>query len=165
MKLVLLAVLIASMQSDTTALVEASKAAKAKKKTGTTTTSKVITNADVKKSKGKLIEKPGTAAQVEVKQEPGVAEQTTAMRTARIAAEERLAKAEKAVADLEKQVAALEVSYYETNDLDYRDKVITKQFAEAKQKLELAHVTLSGAKRLADETLRSAQGDVIKTRP
>ena len=145
MKLVLLAVLIASMQSDTTALVEASKAAKAKKKTGTTTTSKVITNADVKKSKGKLIEKPGAAASGDAKQEPTIVEQTNAMRVARIAAEERLAKAAKAVADLEKEVAALEVSYYETNDLDYRDKVITKQFAEAKQKLELAKKELSAA--------------------
>jgi len=135
MKLVLLAVLIAALQSDTTALVEASKAAKAKKKTSPT---KVITNADVKKSKGKLIENRNSAAQTEVKQEPGLKEQAEAKRTARLAAEERLASADKTVAALEKQVAALEASYYETNDLDYRDKVITKKFAEAKAKLDVA---------------------------
>src|SRR5687767_8127123 len=145
MNLVLLAVLIASLQSDTTALVEASKAAKAKKKTSTST-SKVITNADVKKSKGKLIQKPGAATPADAKQEPSETEKTNALRATRMAAEERLAGAEKAVADLEKEVAALEASYYETNDLDHRDMVIAKRFEDAKKKLDEAHVTLSEAK-------------------
>ncbi|HJQ37059.1 MAG TPA: hypothetical protein VKB93_07965 [Thermoanaerobaculia bacterium] len=135
MKLVLLAVLIALLQSDTTALVEASKAAKAKKKPSST---KVITNADVKKSKGKLIERPATATAAEVKPEATLLEKQQAERTARLKAEATRAELDKTIAALEKEVAALEQSYYETNDLEYRDKVITAKFAEAKRKLDEA---------------------------
>lgn len=135
MKILLLALMLASTQSDTTALVEASKAAKAKKKTPSTT--KVITNADVKKSQGKLVEKPGKAA-APVKPEPTLLEKQAADRAARLEQEAKLAELQKNVAALEKEVAALEASYYESNDLDYRDTVIAKRFADAKAKLDLA---------------------------
>ena len=162
MKLVLLAVLIAALQSDTTALVEASKAAKAKKKTGTT---KVITNADVKKSKGKLIENRTPATQTEAKQEPGLVEQAAAKRLARIAAEERLAAAEKAFAEAEKEVAAIEASYYETNDLDYRDKVIAGKFVEAKSKLDLAKKNLEAAKQSGSSDPRTLGSTAVTEEP
>lgn len=139
MRLLVLAFMIAALQSDTTALVEASKAAKAKKKTSTT---KVITNADVKKSKGKLIERPGTPAPV-AKPEPTLLEKQEAERTARLIAEAKRAQLEKTIAALEKEVADLETSYYATNDLDYRDNVITVKFAEAKAKLDNAKKELA----------------------
>ena len=143
MKLLLAAVLIAALQSDTTALVDASKDAKTKRKTSTT---KVITNADVKKSKGKLIEKPGTATTTaEAKPEPTETEKQNAMRTARLTSETRLAAAQKAVADLEREIAAIEASYFEANDLDHRDKVIAKRFEETKKKLDAARKELAAA--------------------
>jgi|ERR1051325_5083947 hypothetical protein len=138
MKLLLLAVLIAAMQSDTTALVEASKAAKAKKKSSTT---KVITNADVKKSKGKLTELP--AGKTEVKREPTLLEKQEAERTARLVNEAKRAELEKTIATLQREVDALEQSYYATNDLDYRDKVIAVKFADAKKKLDEARAALA----------------------
>ena len=142
MKLVLIALIVASLQSDTTALVEASKEAKAKKKTSTT---KVITNADVKKSKGKLVERPGTKAP-EVKPEPTLMEKQAAERTARLASEAKRAELQATVAALEKEVAALEASYFATNDLDYRDNVIAKRFAEKKTKLDAAKKELADLK-------------------
>jgi exonuclease VII small subunit len=138
MRLLLIAFVIAAMQSDTTALVEASKAAKAKKKTSTT---KVITNADVKKSKGKLSVTPGTQP-VETKPEPTLLEKQAVDRAARLALETKRAELEKSVASLEREVAALEASYYETNDLDYRDTVIAKKFAEKKAALDAARKEL-----------------------
>jgi len=143
MKLVLVALLIASLQSDTTALVEASKEAKAKKKSGTTT--KVITNADVKKSKGKLVERPGTKAP-DVKPEPTLLEKQAAERTARLAAEAKRAELQATIDALEKEVATLEASYFATNDLDYRDNVIAKRFAEKKTKLDAAKKELADLK-------------------
>ena len=140
MKIVLVALIVASLQSDTTALVEASKEAKAKKKSGTTT--KVITNADVKKSKGKLSQRPGTKAP-EVKPEPTLMEKQAAERTARLAGEAKRADLQTTIAALEKEVAALEASYFAANDLDYRDNVIAKQFAEKKTKLDAARKELS----------------------
>jgi len=134
MKLLLLALMLAALQSDTTALVEASKDAKAKRKASTT---KVITNADVKKSKGKVVQKPGAAAPAaETKPEPTLLEKQAAERAARLAAEARLASAQKRVADLERELAAIETNYYETNDLDYRDKVLVPRFNEVKKQLD-----------------------------
>ncbi len=143
MKLLLVALVIASLQSDTTALVEASKDAKTKRKTST---SKVITNKDVKKSKGKLIEKPAEAQPAgDVKQEPTELEKQNAMRTARVTSSARLAAAEKAVADLEHELAVIEASYFDSNDLDHRDQVITKKFEESKKKLDEARKELEAA--------------------
>ena len=148
MRLLLVAFVLGALQSDTTALVDASKDAKAKRKTSTT---KVITNADVKKSKGKLIEKPSTAAPAaDPKHEPTEIEKQNAIRSARVASETRIAAAEKAVANLEREIAAIEASYFETNDLDYRDKVITKRFEETKKKLDEAKKELAAAKSGSD---------------
>ena len=143
MKLVLIALLIASLQSDTTALVEASKEAKAKKKTGSTT--KVITNADVKKSKGKLVERPGTKAP-EVKPEPTLLEKQAAERAAQAVTNAKRAELQTTIDALEKEVAALEASYYAANDLDYRDKVIAPKFAEKKAKLDAVKKELADLK-------------------
>lgn len=140
MKLLLLAFVIAAFQSDTTALVEASKDAKSKRKASTT---KVITNADVKKSKGKVSQKPGSTAPADVKPEPTLLEKQAAERAARVIAEARLDTAKKVVAELERELAAIEISYYETNDLDHRDKVLAKRFAAVKAKLDEAEKELA----------------------
>ena len=142
MKLVLLALMLASLQSDTTTLVEASKAAKAKKKSGTTSTTKVITNADVKKAKGKVTVLPAGKKTEEVKPEPTLLEKQATERAARVAAETKRAELEKSVATLQTEVDALEQSYYASNDLDYRDTVIAKKFADAKAKLDAARKEL-----------------------
>jgi len=143
MRLFLLAFVIAALQSDTTALVEASKDAKAKRKASTT---KVITNSDVKKSKGKVSQKPGTAPPAtDAKPEPTSLEKQATERAARQLAEARLAAAQKRVAELERELATIEVSYYETNDLDYRDKVLTKRFADVKARLDEASAELKAA--------------------
>jgi len=141
MKVLLLAFVIASLQSDTTALVDASKDAKAKRKSSTT---KVITNADMKKSKGKVVVKPG-AATAETKPGPTLLEKQATDRTARLAKEAKIAELQQTVAKLESEVAALETSYYEANDLDYRDTVIVKRFNETKQKLDTARKDLAAA--------------------
>ncbi|HET7437601.1 MAG TPA: hypothetical protein VFN10_23050 [Thermoanaerobaculia bacterium] len=113
-------------------LVAAAKANKAKRKASTT---KVITNADVKKSKGTVIELKGdkpAAAPLG----PSSIEKQEAERRAREANAIRLDAATKKVAELEKQLAQLEQKYFEENDPDVRDRVIRKQFDDVKAQLD-----------------------------
>jgi len=125
-------VLLALAQSDTTALVEAAKDAKAKRKGSTT---KVITNADVKKAdKSKVSQRPGDAEPVAP--QPTLIEKQAAERSARIESEEKLKTLNASIATLETELAKLEQSYYETNDLDYRDTELVKRFNEVKKKLD-----------------------------
>lgn len=127
-------------QSDTTALVDAAKDAKEKRKKST---SKVITNADVKKSKGKIIElteKDLRPVEAKPITGPTTLEKHDAANKARHEAAARLVTAEKAVADLERELTKIEQSYFEENDPGTRDTVITKRFAETKAKLEKARL-------------------------
>jgi flagellar motility protein MotE (MotC chaperone) len=137
----LIAVLLLALtqqQSDTSALVEASKEARAKRKGSTT---KVITNDDVKKSdKKKIIKTPGEAAPVEPSKT--LMEKHEAERTARLVREEKLKVLNEHIAVLEKELAKLEQSYYEANDLNYRDTVIVKRFNETRAKLDDARKQL-----------------------
>lgn len=127
-------------------LVEAAKDAKARRKKSTT---KVLTNKDVKKSKARLIE----TGKTEPEKQPGaespkpvtLAEQD-ARRRARIAAEERVAGAEQQVADLEKELDRLEQRYYEENDPNYRDNVIQDRFTRARRLLDDANRELLDAR-------------------
>ena len=78
---------------------------------------KVITNADVRKSKGKLVvlpPKPEDAA--------------------------------KKVADLQRQLRGIEDSYYAADDPNVRDRTIVPQFANKKQELETAQQALADAR-------------------
>jgi hypothetical protein len=106
---------------------------------------KPITNADVKKAKGKLIELPGKAAaetpQAPVDQRTSTEKHQQAMKAA-AAAEQVQTDAAKRVTDLEKELAAIEQSYYEENDPVYRDDVIRKKFDEKKQQLEAARAAV-----------------------
>ncbi len=126
------AVLVARPADDD--LVASAKAAKEKRKKSTT---KVITNADVKKAKGKVVEREATPAP-ETPATPSLSEQYESGYRDRLVADTTRAAARKRVEDLEKALAAIEQSYYEENDLDKRDKEITKKFETVKKELEEA---------------------------
>jgi dihydroxyacetone kinase-like predicted kinase len=124
-------------------LVAAAKKAKAGR---VTIPKKTITNADVKKAKGKLIELPGKAPvanQGPPADTRGSIARHEAARKAEAAAEVVQADAEKKVADLEKELAAIEQSYYEENDPTFRDDVIRKKFDEKKREFDSARAALA----------------------
>lgn len=138
-------------QSDTTALLDAAKDAKEKRKKST---SKVITNADVKKSKGKIVqltEKDLKPIETKPVTGPTTLEKHDAANKARHEAAARLVTAEKAVAELERELMKIEQSYFEENDPGTRDTVITKHFAETKAKLEKAKQELEAARAAVTE--------------
>ena len=118
-------------------LVDAAKDAKSKRKKSTI---KVLTNEDVKNAKAVL----GTtnAPTTPVEPEPTLAEKAAAEKAARTATEEKLAGAQKVVAELESRLAAIEQEYYEEDDLTRRDTVIAKRFDEVKAKLDAARKEL-----------------------
>lgn len=122
-------------------VVDAAKKAKKKRNQPAT---KVLTNKDVKNSKGKLIELPASSSPAEEKQREGASplEQHDTDYRARLALEERLAAATAAITALEKELESIELRYYEENDPDRRDKVIRKQFDQTKQKIETARKEL-----------------------
>ena len=123
------------------------KAAKEAKEARKKSTTKVITNEDVKKSKGTLIETSASSKPVE-EPRPGLAEEHDAAYRARVAAEPRIVAAEKIVADLEKELAAIEQSYYEESDLDRRDTEIVKRFNALKANVDAAREDLETLKKL-----------------
>ena len=131
--------------AETGALVDAAKEAKAKRKKSS---AKVITNADVKKSKGKLIivDTPKAPAGDVAKNKELTLEEFAALQRARDLAEQRVATAEKTVADLQKEVDRLEQRYYEENDANYRDTVITERFTQVKRQLDEARLDLADAR-------------------
>jgi len=136
---VLVCVTLAAAGGDTQSLVEAAKASKEKKKKSTT---KVITNADVKKSKGVVAENKSAATPVGSNPQKSLLEQHEAAYRERLAREERLAGATKLVSLLENELAAIEQSYYDENDLDKRDRDIVRRFNEVKSKLDAARKEL-----------------------
>jgi NAD-dependent DNA ligase len=71
-----------------------------------------------------------------------IAQHTAEMKAAAVA-EKVQADATKKVADLEKELAAIEQSYYEENDPAYRDDVIKKKFEQKKTELETARAALN----------------------
>lgn len=129
---------------DTSKLVEAGKENKAKRKASK---SKVITNKDVKNSKGKLTEladKPLPPVDKKADTTETI-EQQDARYRARLEAEERVDAAAKKVADLEKKLEDLERRYYEENDPIHRDEVILKKFVDTTAELEKARLELTEA--------------------
>ena len=148
MKLIAILLLLAT-QSDTTALVDAAKDAKAKRKKST---SKVITNEDLKKSKGKIIQlSEKDLPKIEKKADgPTLLEKQAADRKLRDEVVVRLAAAEKAVVDLESEMVRIEQSYFEENEPNVRDTVIAQRFAETKTKLEKARLELAAARAAHD---------------
>lgn len=120
-------------------LTNAAKGAKSKRQKST---SKVITNADVKSSKGKIIETPNVPP-TPVEKEPTLAEKHAARRAADSAASRLRAETERLVADLEAELASIEQQYYDENDLNRRDTEIVKKFDDVKAKRDEALATLA----------------------
>ena len=126
-------------------LVKAAKASGGPKKKST---KKVITNADVKKSKGNLVvlpPKPGETASTPVPQKTSLQKQDE-QRKASGTASIRVQTAEKKVGELEKELRRIEDSYYAENDPNYRDKNIAERFEQTKKQLETARKELADAR-------------------
>jgi hypothetical protein len=153
MKRLLLAVLLIAVPIAASAayaddLVDAARAAKAKRKKSTT---HVITNAEVKKAKGTVTENK-LPAQPLAKQPESLVDQQQRMRKERATTDASLAAAQRKVADLEKEAAALEQRYYDENDLDRRDGELVKRFNDVKARLNAAYADLDA---LAPQQLNS----------
>jgi len=127
-------------QADDTALVKAAKKVPA----GT-----VITNASVKKNAASnsaatgLTSTKQPVAQVTPK---GPLQVQAEQKRVRDAADARQHDSETAVAKLEKELAAVEQSYYDESNPDVRDRKITRRFALAQEKLEAARKELAAAR-------------------
>ena len=145
MKTLILILAIAGA-AETRDLVDAAKDAKSKRKAPST---KVLTNADVKKSTGKLIVLPAQAGKAaDEKALPGTStlEQHDADYRARLELDEKVAAVAKKVTALETELQQIEYRYYEENDPDRRDKVIRQHFQEIQSQLELARKELEQLK-------------------
>jgi uncharacterized protein YukE len=136
MKVLALALLLLTANDN---LVGTARTAKANRRKST---GKVITNADVKKSKGKIAETSATAP-VNGEPEESLVDKQQSMRKARKEYSARSAAARALVAQLEKEVAALEQQYYDEHDLDRRDGELVRRFNEAKKKLDEAREALA----------------------
>jgi hypothetical protein len=136
--LMLVACTAAFAAGPTDDLVDAAKDAKAKRRKST---SKVITNADVKKSKAKIATTAAPTAPVTP--EPTMMEKHVATRAAEAVATARKTAAEALVKDLEKELVTIEQRYYEENDLDRRDTEIVKRFNDVKSRLDAARDDLA----------------------
>ena len=138
------AVTLAAQQDDSP-LVKAAKASGGPKRKST---KKVITNADVKKSKGKIAElppKPGTSTPATADKRSSLERQDDDRRS-RDAATVRFNTAQKKVDDLTKELRRIEDAYYAENDPNYRDATIATQFNQTKQQLDDARKELSDAR-------------------
>jgi hypothetical protein len=150
----LCAVTAASGRADD-ALVAASKEAKAKRKKSTT---KVITNADVRKSKGALVE-TGAAETSVPAPGPTPLQQHEAARQASALLASRTAQLERQIALLGEELAAIEQSYYDESDLARRDGEIVRRFEDAKRRLDEANARLETMRRGAAAPEATAEGN------
>ncbi|MGZ8866875.1 MAG: hypothetical protein ACXW2P_00925 [Thermoanaerobaculia bacterium] len=128
----------AEPKTPTKDLVAAAKEAKGKRKQPDT---KVITNADVKKSKGKLIvlsskDQPPVDAKEVDPLTP--LQRHDADYRERILVDEKVREAQARVDELEKELFDIESRYYEENDPDRRDRIIREKFNETKAALDAA---------------------------
>jgi hypothetical protein len=128
-------------------LVKAAKANGGPKKP----TKKVITNADVKKSSGKVTTLPPATSTAPVPAPKGsIAEQDKLLHD-RAAAQKRTDAAQTKVNDLDKELDRLEQAYYAENDPNYRDKTIAGRFEETKKQLESARKDLAEAREALEK--------------
>jgi hypothetical protein len=144
MKLALAIFLIAAAAlAEDSPLVKAAKANGGPKKS----TKKVITNADVKKSSGKVTTSPAAAKPTSPAPAPpmSIASQDKLLHD-RAAAQKRTDAAQAKVTDLDKELDRLEQAYYAENDPNYRDKTIAERFEQTKKQLESARQELAEAK-------------------
>lgn len=124
-------------------LVKQAHDAKAKRKKSST---KVLTNKDVKNSKGKITVLPPSSKPVAKNDQlPTLAEQDANYRLRKVATE-RVDAAQKKVDGLQKDLDSIEQRYYAENDPNYRDNVIQQRFAQTKRQLEDAQHDLADAR-------------------
>jgi len=138
--------------ADDSPLVKAAKANGGPKKSK----SKVITNADVKKSTGKVSTTPvaATSTAPAAAAPMTVADQDKLLHD-RAAAQKRTDAAQAKVNDLDKELDRLEQAYYAENDPNYRDKTIAERFEQTKKQLESARMDLAEAR----EALEKLKGE------
>jgi hypothetical protein len=131
--------------ADDSPLVKAAKASGGPKRK---TAKKVITNHDVKKSKGRLVDLPTKPAPAPTPSAPvkGSLQKQDDQRRAQAVATERLAIAQTKVNDLEKELLRLEQAYYEAADPNYRDTQIQDRFNQTKRQLDDARKELADAR-------------------
>ena len=144
MKFAIIIALIATAAfADDSPLVKAAKANGGPKKS----TKKVITNADVKKSSGKLTTLPAATKSTAPPAAPkmSVADQDKLLHD-RAAAQKRTDAAQAKVNDLDKELDRLEQAYYAENDPNYRDKTIAERFEQTKKQLDSARKDLAEAR-------------------
>lgn len=144
MKIAIVIFLIAAAGfADDSPLVKAAKANGGPKKS----TKKAITNADVKKSPGKVTTVPAAATSTAPAPPPpmSIADQDKLLHD-RAAAQKRTDAAQAKVNDLDKELDRLEQAYYAENDPNYRDKTIAQRFEQTKQQIESARKELAEAK-------------------
>jgi hypothetical protein len=112
------------------------------------TTKKVITNDDVKKSKGRLVDLPTKPAPVATAAGPvkGSLAKQDDQRRGQAVASQRVAIAQAKVNDLEKELLRLEQAYYEAGDPNYRDTQIQDRFNQTKRQLDGARKELADAR-------------------
>jgi len=134
--------------ADDSPLVKAAKANGGPKKSK----SKVITNADVKKSTGKVSTTPvATTSTAPAAPAPmSVADQDKLLHD-RAAAQKRTDAAQAKVNDLDKELDRLEQAYYAENDPNYRDKTIAERFEQTKKQLESARKDLAEAREALEK--------------
>jgi hypothetical protein len=145
MKFAIAILLIATATfADDSPLVKAAKANGGPKKS----TKKVITNADVKKSSGKVTTVPAAAKSTTAPATApplSIADQDKLLHD-RAAAQKRTDAAQAKVNDLDKELDRLEQAYYAENDPNYRDKTIAARFEQTKQQLDSARKELAEAR-------------------
>jgi len=134
--------------ADDSPLVKAAKANGGPKKSK----SKVITNADVKKSTGKVSTTPvaATSTAPAAPAPMSVADQDKLLHD-RAAAQKRTDAAQAKVNDLDKELDRLEQAYYAENDPNYRDKTIAERFEQTKKQLESARKDLAEAREALEK--------------
>jgi hypothetical protein len=115
---------------------------------------KVITNADVKKSSGRLTvlpARPGTAQAAARGAESAAPGSPGMLATDDPADKERRTKKveelKRSTAELETALTRLQEEYYQADDPTYRDKVIQRKFNDTKKELEQSRAELETAER------------------
>jgi hypothetical protein len=149
MKFAIAVFLIATASfADDSPLVKAAKANGGPKKS----TKKVITNADVKKSSGKVTTVPAAATSTTppAAAPMSIADQDKLLHD-RAAAQKRTEAAQAKVNDLDKELDRIEQAYYAENDPNYRDKTIAERFEQTKKQLDSARKELAEAREAVEK--------------
>ena len=126
---------------------------------------KILTNADVKKSHGKLTllpPRPGMmldeepADMASPRATPGMLEKQRQELETRKREAKKVAELTTATAELESALNRLEDEYYRSDDPMYRDNVIQKKFNDTKKELETSREELHKAQRAQKESLATS---------